>query len=76
MCLAVPALIESVEGLSGVANLGGISRTISLWLTPEVQPGDYVLIHAGYAINALSREDAEATLASFEELARIREEVC
>jgi len=68
MCLAIPALIKSIEDKEAEAEIGGIIRCISLWLTPEVKVGDYVLIHAGYAINVLDQEEAEETLRLFEEI--------
>ena len=43
MCLAVPVQIKSIEGNEAEAEIGGISRRISLWLTPEAKVGDYVL---------------------------------
>ena len=74
MCLAIPALIKSVEGMEAEADIGGISRHISLWLTPEAKPGDYVLVHTGYAINILGQEEAEETLRLFEEMSEFIEE--
>ena len=71
MCLAIPALIKSIEDKEAEAEIGGIIRRISLWLTPEVKVGDYVLIHAGYAINVLDQEEAEETLRLFEEIAAL-----
>ncbi|MCL0034450.1 HypC/HybG/HupF family hydrogenase formation chaperone [Dehalococcoidia bacterium] len=68
MCLAIPALIKSIEGKEAEADMGGISRRISLWLTPEAKVGDYVLIHTGYAISVLDQEEAEETLRLFEEI--------
>ena len=62
MCLAVPVLIRSIDGSNAVVDIGGVSRTISLTLTPEATVGDYVLIHAGYAIGVLNEEEAEETL--------------
>jgi len=62
MCLAIPALIKSIDGKEAEAEIGGITRRISLWLTPEVKIGDYVLLHTGYAINVIDREEAEETL--------------
>jgi len=50
MCLAVPALIRSIDGDEAEVELGGVSRRASLMLTPEAKAGDYVLLHAGYAI--------------------------
>jgi hydrogenase expression/formation protein HypC len=62
MCLAVPVLIRSIDGSNAVVDLGGVSRTISLTLTPEANVGDYVLIHAGYAIGVLDEAEAKETL--------------
>ena len=69
MCLAIPALIKSIEGNEAEAEIGGISRRVSLWLTPEAEVGDYVLLHTGYAINVIDQEEAEETLRLFEEIA-------
>ena len=74
MCLAVPALIKSIENKEAEAEIGGISRRISLWLTPEAKVGDYVIVHTGYAINVLDQKEAEETLAMLEEIARLAEE--
>jgi hydrogenase expression/formation protein HypC len=74
MCLAIPALIKSIEDKEAEIEIGGISRRISLWLTPEAKVGDYVLIHTGYAINILDQRAAEETLSLLEQLARLVEE--
>ncbi len=71
MCLAIPALIKSINGKEAEAEIGGISRRISLWLTPEAKVGDYVLIHTGYAINVLDQEEALETLQLLEELSEV-----
>jgi len=71
MCLAIPALIKSIEDKEAEAEIGGITRNISLWLTPEAKVGDYMLIHAGYAINILDQEEAEETLKLFKEMAAL-----
>lgn len=68
MCLAIPALIKSVDGFEADVDMGGISRTISIRLTPDVRPGDYVIVHTGYAINVLDQEEALETLQLFEQL--------
>jgi len=69
MCLAIPALITKIEGKEADVEIGGISRRISLWLTPEAKVGDYVLLHTGYAISVLDQEEAAETLRLFEEIA-------
>jgi len=74
MCLAIPALIKSIEDKEAEAEIGGITRRISLWLTPEAEVGDYVLVHTGYAINVLDQEEAEETLKLLEEIAAAAEE--
>jgi len=69
MCLAIPVLIKSIEDKEAEVEIGGITRRISLWLTPEARVGDYALIHTGYAINILNQQEAEETLRLFEEIA-------
>ena len=74
MCLAIPALIKSIEDKEAEAEIGGITRRISLWLTPEARVGDYVLVHTGYAINILDEEEAEETLTLLQQIAELAEE--
>ena len=69
MCLAIPVLIKSIEDKEAEVEIGGITRRISLRLTPEAKVGDYVLVHTGYAINILDQEEAEETLRLFAEIA-------
>jgi hydrogenase expression/formation protein HypC len=73
MCLAIPALIKSIENKEAEAEIGGITRRISLWLTPEAKVGDYVIVHTGYAINILDQKEAEETLSLLEQIARLGE---
>jgi len=71
MCLAIPALIKSIEtNQEAEVDMGGIARRISLRLTPEAKVGDYVIVHTGYAINILDQREAAETLKLFEQLAR------
>jgi len=74
MCLAIPALIMSIDDKEAEAEIGGVSRRISLWLTPEAKVGDYVLVHTGYAIDVLDQEEAEETLSLLAEIAGQAEE--
>ncbi len=69
MCLAIPALVKSIEGNEAEVELGGISRKISILLTPEVKVGDYVLLHTGYAITVIDEEEAMETLELLTEMA-------
>jgi hydrogenase expression/formation protein HypC len=70
MCLAIPALIIKIEEKEADVEIGGITRRISLWLTPEAKVGDYVLLHTGYAISIIDKDEAEETLRLFEEIAK------
>jgi hydrogenase expression/formation protein HypC len=70
MCLALPARVVALLDLEmATIDLGGIRKKISIVLVPEVQLGDYVIVHVGYAIGMLDPEEAEATLRLFAELA-------
>lgn len=69
MCLAVPTRILDLEGQEAEAEIGGVRRRISVALTPDVRPGDYVLVHAGFAISVLDEEEARESLDLFRELA-------
>jgi len=69
MCLAIPVQIQEIEGLAAVVEIGGVKRKVSLALTPEATIGQYVLIHAGYAIGVLDEDEARETLKLLEEMA-------
>jgi len=69
MCLAIPARVKSVEGYEAEVEVGGVGRRASIVLTPEAKVGNYVLLHAGYAINVIDKEEAEETLRLFKEIA-------
>jgi len=58
-----------VNGFEGEVEIGGVGRTISLWLTPEAQVGDYVYVHTGYAISVVDEEEALESLRLLRELA-------
>ena len=74
MCLAIPALIKSIEDREAEAEIGGVSRRVSLVLTPEAKVGDYVLLHTGYAISVISQEEADETLKLLREMAELSED--
>ena len=65
MCLAVPLRIEALEGEMAIVQLRGVRRQVSLVLTPGARVGDYVVIHAGFALSVLDEEEAQETLALF-----------
>jgi hydrogenase expression/formation protein HypC len=66
MCLAIPARIERLTAAdSAIIDLGGVRKEVSLALVEDVAAGDYVIVHAGYALQRLDQEEAEHTLAMF-----------
>ena len=69
MCLALPARVKQIDSASDTAivGLGDVSKQISLALVEDVEVGDYVLIHVGYALNKISEEEAQRTLELFAE---------
>jgi hydrogenase expression/formation protein HypC len=69
MCLAIPALVKSISGATGEVEVGGVVRSTSLLLTPDVKVGDYVLLHTGYAISVIDKEEALKTLELLNQLA-------
>ena len=68
MCLAIPALIKSINGYQAEVDIEGVTREISLQLSPEAEVGDYVLLHTGYAISIIDPAEAEETLQLLREL--------
>lgn len=70
MCLAVPAeVVELRKNETALVEIGGVRKVVSLMLLDGVEVGDYVLVHAGFAIEKVDREEAERTLAVLEEAA-------
>ena len=71
MCLAIPALVKSIDGYQAEVDIDGVARQISLQLTPEAKVGDYVLLHTGYAINIIDEAEAEETLKLLREISEV-----
>ena len=71
MCLAIPVKVVSIEGDEAEVEIGGVKRRVSIVLTPEVKPGDYVLLHTGYAIGVVDEAEAEETLKLLQEIASL-----
>jgi hydrogenase expression/formation protein HypC len=70
MCLAVPVRIIALRGEGWVdAEMGGVVSQVCVALIGEVALGDYLIVHAGFAITRLDVEEAEKTLALFAEIA-------
>lgn len=69
MCLAIPVCVEQlVTEDSAIVNLDGVRKEISLVLVDDIVPGDYVIVHVGYALQKLDPTEAERTLALFAEM--------
>lgn len=67
MCLAVPLKIVSVEGKQAVGEAGGLTQKLRVDFIPGIRPGDYVMVHAGFAIEKLTEQQARANLACIQE---------
>lgn len=70
MCLAVPVRIVELDGATAVGEVGGVTREVSVMMCPDAKVGDYVIVHAGFAIQRLDPQEAEENLAIFREMAR------
>ena len=72
MCLAIPGKIVEIYERDGTlmskVDFGGVQQEVCLATTPEAQVGQYVIVHAGFALNLLSAEEAQETLRLLNEL--------
>ncbi|MBL8499672.1 MAG: HypC/HybG/HupF family hydrogenase formation chaperone [Nitrosomonas sp.] len=72
MCLAIPACIEQLTAQNhAIVNLSGVRKEISLALVEDIVPGDYVIVHVGFALQKLDPLEAERTLAMFAEISAL-----
>ena len=62
MCLALPMRVTAVDGTLATIASAGLEQRASLMLVPEAKVGDYVLVHAGFAISVLDQAEANETL--------------
>ncbi len=69
MCLGVPGKVIEIEKNVAKVDVGGLLREVSLDLCPDVSVGEYVLIHAGFAIQKVDEEEAKETLELLSQLA-------
>lgn len=67
MCLAVPLKIVSVEGNQAVGEAAGLTQKLRVDFLPGIRPEDYVMVHAGFAIEQLSEQQARENLACIQE---------
>lgn len=73
MCLAVPAKIVDKQDMLATIELSGVTRQVSLMLLPEAELGEWVLVHAGFAIQVIDEDEAQKTLDLFKELEQYEE---
>jgi hydrogenase expression/formation protein HypC len=79
MCLAIPGKVEEITSEGGLrvgrVNFGGIVKRVCLDYVPEVEVGDYTIVHVGFALSKIDEETAEKTLADFREMGMLEEEL-
>lgn len=68
MCLAVPMKIQEIDSEGGIAEYGDVRRRINISLVENPAIGDYVIVHAGFAIEKLDTAEAEERIAMFKEI--------
>ena len=76
MCLAIPGKIESLSGddpitRMGRVNFGGVIKEASLAYVPEAQVGDYVIVHAGFALSRVDEDEAQKVFGYLKEMAAL-----
>ncbi|MCK9423061.1 MAG: HypC/HybG/HupF family hydrogenase formation chaperone [Bacteroidales bacterium] len=74
MCLGVPARVLRIEGSEATVAIGSVEYKSSLLLLNNVEVGDYILLHAGFAIEKIDPEEAEVTTRLFNEISNIEPE--
>ncbi|MGQ4834013.1 MAG: HypC/HybG/HupF family hydrogenase formation chaperone [Candidatus Asgardarchaeia archaeon] len=68
MCLGIPGKVIEIKGNIAVVDFGGVKKEAIISLLEDVKVGEYVIVHAGYAIEKLRPEEAEETLKLFREI--------
>jgi len=78
MCLGIPGKILSIYEDHGTKmakiDFGGVSREACIEVIPEAEPGDWTIVHAGFALNLLSEEEAQETLEILQEMAELADQ--
>jgi hydrogenase expression/formation protein HypC len=71
MCLAIPAKIVSKKGDTVMVDVSGVQREANIMLCPDAKLGDYIIMHAGFAIHILDKKDAEETLQMLSDMEKL-----
>ena len=74
MCLAIPAKVITIENNMGTIDMEGTQREVSLLLLEDAKIGDYVIVHAGFAIHKIDETEAKESLKVLRELASLADE--
>jgi|SRR5579863_6056882 len=79
MCLAIPGRVEAIAAdgpvRMGRVNFGGVVKNVCLECLPEIEVGDYTIVHVGFAISRIDEESAQKTLEAFREMGMLEEEL-
>ena len=68
MCLAIPGEIVKIEGSHATVDFGGTRSKVNTTFIPDLKPGDYVIVHVGYAIQKMTKDEAEESLKLINEM--------
>lgn len=75
MCLSVPALVMSVDGENAEVSVGGTFVRANLSLVEGIEPGDYILLHTGFALQKINADEAAETLNTFKEFDNLNKDL-
>ncbi len=79
MCLGVPGKVNEIYEANGLkmgkVDFGGVKREVCLEYVPEIEIGEYVIVHVGFAINQMSEEEAKETLDLLRQIISIEDEI-
>lgn len=79
MCLGIPGKVVEIYETNGTrmgrVDFGGVTKEVCLAYVPEVELGDYTIIHVGFAITRLDEQSAQESLKLFQEMGRLAEEL-
>lgn len=68
MCLGIPMRVVKIEGPFANVKTGGLTRRVNIQMVPKVKIGDYVIVHAGFAIEIINQDSAKETLSLFQQI--------
>jgi hydrogenase expression/formation protein HypC len=75
MCLGIPLKIVNIDGNFGIGEMNGIKRKVRCDFIPDIKIGDYVMVHAGFAMERMDEASANSTADAFLEIEEIMKEV-